>query len=642
MEQWFLRITDYAERLINDLDGLDWPEATIKRQLDWLGRSDGSILNFKIKDSDLNVEVFTTRADTLFGATFLVLAPEHDLIKQIWEKILNKEEVQKYIEDSLHKTELMRQEEAREKTGVEILGVKAVNPATKEEIPIFMADYVLMGYGTGAIMGVPAHDTRDFEFAKKYNLKIKQVIKPEKEDINLDSAYVEDGILINSEEFNGLTSKEARPKITENFKGKILIQYKLRDWSVSRQRYWGVPIPMIYCHHCFEEKNKNGEIENLKYGIDYTKFDDLGYMIYPVLEKDLPVILPDLEDYRPKGKPPLASSKDFIKTTCPKCGSEARRDVETLDTFVDSSWYYLRYPDAHNDKEIFSREKVDYWMPVDLYIIGAEHTVLHLLYSRFITKFLYDLGLVKFKEPFLKIRHQGLILGTDGQKMSKSRGNVINPDDVVREFGADTFRMYEMFMGPFEDAAPWSTKGILGVHRFLNRFWNWANSLIKEFNSGKDFETDKESKRLIHQTILKTTNDILNFNFNTAISSFMILSNNLKDKKIARKDFEIILKIMHPFTPHITQELWSSLGNNSYIDNESWPQYDKDLILEEEVNLVIQINGKMRDVLKVKRGILENEALNLALQSKKVQNFLKGQNPKKVIYLQNKILNIII
>jgi leucyl-tRNA synthetase len=642
MEQWFLRITDYAERLINDLEGLDWPEATIKRQLDWIGRSEGSILNFKIKDLDLNVEVFTTRADTLFGATFLVLAPEHNLIKQIWEKILNKEEVQKYIEDSLHKTELMRQEEAREKTGVEILGVKAINPATKEEIPIFIADYVLMGYGTGAIMGVPAHDTRDFEFAKKYNLKIKQVIKPEKGDINLEKAYVEDGILINSGEFNRLTSKEARQKITEKFQGKTLIQYKLRDWSVSRQRYWGVPIPMIYCHHCFEEKNKNGEIENLKYGIDYTKFEGLGYMIYPVPEKDLPVLLPDLEDYRPKGKPPLASSEEFIKTTCPKCGMEARRDVETLDTFVDSSWYYLRYPDAHNDKEIFSKEKVDYWMPVDLYIIGAEHTVLHLLYSRFITKFLYDLGLVKFKEPFLKIRHQGLILGTDGQKMSKSRGNVINPDDVVREFGADTFRMYEMFMGPFEDSAPWSTKGILGVHRFLNRFWNWALNLINDFQKGINYKTPQNAEIIIHKTIKKVSDDILSFNFNTAVSAFMILLNAIQEEKISKEDLEKVLKIMHPFVPHITQELWSQLGHNSYIDYENWPSYDENLILEEEINLVIQINGKLKDVIKTKKGITENEALNLALQNPKINKYLNRNSPKKVIYIQDKILNIVI
>ncbi|GIW65298.1 MAG: leucine--tRNA ligase [Candidatus Parcubacteria bacterium] len=644
MEQWFLKITDYAERLINDLNGLDWPEATIKRQLDWIGKSEGGILSFEIKNLNQKIDVFTTRPDTLFGATFLILAPEHPIINQIKNHILNFNDAEKYIEATRHKTALMRKEGEREKSGVELLGIKAINPGTLEEIPIFIADYVLMDYGTGAIMGVPAHDERDFDFAKKFNLKIKQVIKPQNADFNFEKenkAYVEDGILINSKEFNGLSSAEARKKIIEKFNGKKIIQYKLRDWSVSRQRYWGVPIPMIYCKNCFEEKLKEIKIKDLKYGFDYTKINNEYYLIRPVPEKDLPVLLPDLKDYRPKGKPPLASSKDFVNIKCPYCGKKAQRDVETLDTFVDSSWYYFRYTDPHNDQEIFSKEKAKYWLPVDLYVIGAEHTVLHLLYSRFITKFLYDLGLINFKEPFLKLRHQGLILGADGQKMSKSRGNVVNPDEVIEKFGADTFRMYEMFMGPFEDAAPWSTKGVLGVHRFLNRFWNWAQKNIEALKTDK-ITTSKKALEIIHQTIKKVSEDIISFNFNTAISAFMILLNNLENEKIGKNDLELVLKIMYPFAPHICQELWSELGNKTYLDFEQWPNYDINIINKQKINLVIQINGRVRDVLEVQKGLLEEEVLNLAMSSEKIKKLINGKNILKTIYIQDKILNIII
>jgi leucyl-tRNA synthetase len=642
MEQWFLRITDYAERLIDDLNGLDWPEATIKRQLDWIGKSDGGILSFELKNLNKEINVFTTRADTLFGATFLILAPEHPIIAEIKNEILNFSDVQKYIEEAKHKTALMRKEGEKEKSGIELLGIKAINPGTKEEIPVFVADYVLMDYGTGAIMAVPAHDERDFEFARKYNLKIKQVIKPENNDfVKEDQAYTTDGILINSKEFDGLFSAEAREKIIEKFNGQKIVQYKLRDWSVSRQRYWGVPIPIIYCKHCFEQKLKETKIENLKYGIDYTKFNNEYYLIRSVPEKDLPVLLPELEDYQPKGKPPLASSKDFININCPYCRKEARRDVETLDTFVDSSWYYFRYTDPHNDKEIFSPEKAKYWLPVDLYVIGAEHTVLHLLYSRFITKFLYDLGLINFKEPFLKLRHQGLILGADGQKMSKSRGNVVNPDEVIKKFGADTFRMYEMFMGPFEDAAPWSTKGVLGVHRFLNRFWNWAQKNIEVLKKEK-IETSKKALEIIHQTIKKVSEDIISFNFNTAVSAFMILLNNLENEKISKIDLELVLKIMYPFTPHICQELWFELGNETYIDFEKWPEYDVNIINQQKINLVIQINGKVRDVLEVQKGLSKEEALNLVMSLEKIQKIISGKNILKTIYVQDKVLNIII
>lgn len=643
MEQWFLKITDYAERLINDLNDLDWPESTKKRQLDWIGKSEGFILNFKLYKLNENIEVFTTRIDTLFGATFLILAPEHPFINKIIDKIKNKTEVLKYIKESKYKTALMRKEGEREKTGVELKGIKAINPGTFKKIPIFVADYVLMDYGTGAIMGVPAHDERDWDFAKKYKLKIIQVIKPLKQDFNINvnkKPYIDEGILINSFEFNNLKSNEAKEKITRKFKAQKIIQYKLRDWSVSRQRYWGVPIPIIYCHNCFKLKSEE-EIKKLRYGIDWTKFNNQEYIIYPVPEKDLPVILPELDDYRPKGKSPLASSKEFIEVNCPICGKEARRDVETLDTFVDSSWYYLRYVDVQNNKEIFSKEKAKYWLPVDLYIIGAEHTVLHLLYSRFITKFLYDLGYINFKEPFLKIRHQGLILGEDGQKMSKSRGNVVNPDEIVLKFGADTFRMYEMFMGPFEDAAPWSTQGVIGVHRFLNRFWNWTQKNIEALKKQK-INTSNFAKQIIHQIIKKVELDIKNLNFNTAVSSFMILLNNLEKEFISKSDLENILKIIYPFTPHICQELWSNLGNKSYIDFEKWPFFDEKIINSQKINLIVQINGKLKDVLKVDKDISQEDIWNILIKIDKIKQILENKNPKKIIYIPNKVINIVI
>lgn len=642
MEQWFLKITDYNEKLINDLENLDWPEATKKRQLDWIGKSEGAVLNFKLDKINKSIEVFTTRPDTLFGATFMILAPEHPIINEIFDYIKNLDEVKKYIKKARQKTALMRKEGERKKTGVRILGVQAINPATNEKIPIFIADYVLMDYGTGAIMGVPAHDQRDWEFASKYNLKIKQVIKPVNNVWNINQKpYIDEGILINSGEFNNLNSIQAKEKIIQKFKAKKIVQYKLRDWSVSRQRYWGVPIPIIYCNTCYEQKKKKNELNNLLYGIDWTKFNDKGYIIHPVPEKDLPVKLPDLKNYRPKGKPPLASSSKFLNTICPVCHKKALRDVETLDTFVDSSWYYFRYVDPKNKNYIFDKSKAKYWLPVDLYIIGAEHTVLHLLYSRFITKVLYDLNLINFKEPFLKIRHQGLILGEDGQKMSKSRGNVVNPDEIVEKFGADTFRMYEMFMGPFEDAAPWSTNGVLGVHRFLNRFWNWAQSNIFKLKQTK-IKTSDTALKIINQTIKKITDDIINLNFNTAVSSFMILLNNLENEFVSKKDLGDILKIMHPFVPHFCQELWSDLGNKSYIDFEPWPVFDNQIINQQEINLVIQINGKVKDVLKINKDMTQEQVMDIVMQVNKIKKIVDNQKIQKIIYIPNKVINILI
>ena len=622
MKQWFFKITDYAERLLEDLKSLDWPEATIKRQEDWIGKSEGALIKFPVSSSKDYIEVFTTRPDTLFGATYMVLAPEHPLISKLKSRIVNLSEVEKYIESASHKTELMRKEEVKEKTGVELKGIKAINPATKEEVQVLVADYVLGGYGTGAIMGVPAHDQRDFEFAKKFKLPIRKVIIPpalvriprsiEDKVIGMsDSLRIEsecwegEGELVNSGKFDGMDSEKAKWEITKFVSGEKQIQYKLRDWSVSRQRYWGVPIPIIYCDKC-------------------------GAVSVP--EEDLPVKLPDLKNYRPTGMPPLASSEKFLKVKCPKCGGEARREAETLDTFVDSSWYYLRYTDPKNNKEFASADKLKHWMSVDLYIIGAEHTTAHLFYSRFITKFLHDQGYLDFKEPFLKLRHQGMILGPDGRRMSKRWGNVINPDDVIAEYGADTVRLYEMFMGPYEQGGPWDPKAIVGVYRFLNRIWNFAAR-----KPGRD-KLDK----FFHKAIKKIGEDIQNLRFNTAVSELMKLLNEIEDKELAKEQLEIFLKLLAPFAPHLAEELWHQLGNKKSVHLESWPEYDPELVKEEIIDLIIQVNGKVRDTIKIKRDLGESEVRKLVLVLEKVKKYIAGKEIKRFIYISNKLVNIVV
>jgi leucyl-tRNA synthetase len=639
MTQWFLKITDYADRLLSDLQGLDWPAATVKRQEDWVGKSEGAEINFSLKNSEEKITIFTTRPDTLFGATYLVLAPEHPWVTHALDDqhrlLLNKDEIKDYAAAASHKTELMRKTEEKEKTGVELKGVLAINPANNQEIPIWVADYVLGSYGTGAIMAVPAHDERDFAFAKKFNLPSQVVVS-------------EEGKLVDSDKFNGLDSETAKGKITEFVGGQKKTQYRLRDWSVSRQRYWGVPIPMIYCETCAARGMKDG--------------------IVPVPENELPVLLPDLQNFRPQGTAPLASSPEFMNVTCPQCGGAAKRDAETLDTFVDSSWYYLRYPDPHNAAAIFDKEKTNHWMPVDLYIIGAEHTVLHLLYSRFITKFLQDEGLLKFNEPFLKLRHQGLIRGTDGAKMSKSKGNVVNPDEIVGEFGADTVRLYEMFMGPFEDGAPWDPKGILGVERFLKRFWKYIGTQIdmmtQDIDSEKTagFNTDPTKVKpsmllLLHKTIKKVGEDIESLKFNTAISSLMILLNGLSERnneegmiltKLSKAHIESLIKLLHPFAPHMAQELWSQMGNSTYLDFEPWPKYDPALIKEEKITLVFQVNSKTKDTVEVDADITEDAAKALALANEKIRKAMAGDTsaaaaqPKKIVYVDKKLVNIVI
>ncbi|HEY4521599.1 MAG TPA: class I tRNA ligase family protein [Candidatus Paceibacterota bacterium] len=569
MKQWFFKITDYADRLLSDLNGLDWPEETKKRQEDWVGRSEGAEVDFMVKNYESRIKVFTTRPDTIFSATYLVLAPEHELIEKLKSQVKNWNEIEKYINETKKKTELERKKEEKEKTGVELKGVHAINPANKEEISVWIADYVLESYGTGAIMAVPAHDQRDFEFAEKFNLPISNA---------------------------PLVSKEEAVKLSGGIKK---INYKLRDWSVSRQRYWGVPIPIIYCEKC-------------------------GVVL--VSENDLPVKLPLLKDYRPKGKPPLAGSEKFMKVKCPKCGKDAKRDPETLDTFVDSSWYYLRYTDPKNKKEFASKDKLKHWLPIDLYVIGAEHTTAHLLYARFITKFLHDKGYLNFKEPFLKLRHQGMILGPDGRRMSKRWGNVINPDDVIAEYGADTARLYEMFMGPFEQGGPWDKKSIVGIKRFLDRV--------------AKFELNKvEDKSAIHKLIKKIGEDIKVFKFNTAIAAFM---EYYQYHNMDKRDFEIFLKLLAPFAPHLAEERWQQLGHKKSIHLEKWPEYNPKLIEDETLEFIVQINGKVRDKFEINKNVSQKDVETLVFSREKIKIALSGKVPQKIIFVPKRLINLVV
>lgn len=631
LEQWFFKITDYAEELLQGLDDLDWPEHIKTAQKNWIGKSEGAALRFKIKDLRLKngeeayIDVFTTRPDTLFGATYVVLAPEHVLVKNLESRILNLDEVQKYIQLTKKKSDLERTNLNKEKTGVELQGVKAINPANGKEIPIFIADYVLSTYGTGAIMAVPAHDERDWEFAQKYNLEILEVIRPldkltnQKSKIknqNEKSVFTDNGCLINSGEFDGLDSEVAKEKITNKVGGKMKVQYRLRDWLVSRQRYWGAPIPIIYCKHCG---------------------------VIPVPEKDLPVVLPQDVDFKPTGQSPLISSKKFHQVVCPQCGAkgdDVRREVDTMDTFVCSSWYFLRYCDPHNISQVFSKEKIATWLPVDIYIGGAEHAVLHLLYARFFTKALRDFAYLQIDEPFMKLRNQGMILGEDNQKMSKSRGNVINPDEVVAEYGADTMRVYEMFMGPLEDAKPWSTSSIIGARRFLEKIW----LVVAEWlTNNQPTNESKVLKKLFHQTIKKVSEDIEAIKFNTAISALMILVNFMaKEKSFTKKSLTDLLVILNPFAPHLAEELWEKIGNQGLVAKQPWPTWDKNLVQAEIVNVAIQVNGKLRGSIEVKVDTKQAEVLLLAREQENIKKYLAGKKIVKEIYVPGKIVNIVV
>lgn len=614
MRQWMLKITAYADRLLEDLDLLDWPEKIVTMQKNWIGRSEGVEIDFKIRDTNKTIKVFTTRPDTIFGATYLVLAPEHPILSELLTGTA-KENLEEYINRIKSKSDLERTSLIKEKEGI-FTNLFAINPVNGQVLPIYVADYVLLTYGTGAIMAVPAHDQRDFEFAVKYNLPVVQVIKPDSVGNSLNEAYEGEGVMINSSQFNSMNSIEARKAITDYLEkmgvGKKVVKYKLRDWVFSRQRFWGEPIPIVHCEKC-------GAV--------------------PLPYDELPLTLPDVPYYETSGtgESPLALIEDWVNVNCPKCGGKAKRETNTMPQWAGSCWYYIRYVDPKNDSELANKDKINYWLPVDLYIGGAEHAVLHLLYARFWHKFLFDIGEVNTPEPFIKLRNQGLVLAEDGRKMSKSLGNVINPDDVIDKYGADVIRMYEMFMGPFDQDTMWSTEGVEGIRRFINKVW----SLFDETEINEE-SPDDDTLRIMHKTIKKVSIDIENFSFNTAISSLMIYVNNLlKLSKRPKVTLENLTLLLAPFAPHMSEELWSLLSHSSSIFKEKWPDYIDELAKDKILEVPIQVNGKLRSKLFVSEEITEEEIKNLALIDDKVKSYTEGKNIKKVIYVKNKLLNIV-
>jgi leucyl-tRNA synthetase len=617
MRQWVLKITEYAERLLEDLEELDWPESIKEMQRNWIGKSQGAEVTFAVDGHDATFNVFTTRPDTLFGATYCVLAPEHELVAKITADA-QREAVQAYIDAAARKSDLERTDLAKEKTGV-FTGAYAVNPVNGAKIPIWIADYVLAGYGTGAIMAVPAHDQRDWEFAKQYDLPIIEVVQGG--DVAKE-AYVGDGPHVNSGLLDGLHNEEAKAKMIEwlerEGKGRAKTTYRLRDWLFSRQRYWGEPIPILHL--------EDGTMK-------------------PVPEEDLPLLLPDLDEIKPSGtgESPLANATDWVNTVDPETGMKARRETNTMPQWAGSCWYYLRYIDPHNDKALVDKEKERYWMPVDLYIGGAEHAVLHLLYARFWHKVLYDIGVVSTKEPFHKLVNQGMILGTNNEKMSKSRGNVINPDDIVSEYGADTLRMYEMFMGPLEATKPWNTNGVEGTHRFLSRVWRLYVGEDGKLNPKiTDEGGDEAFIRTWHRTIKKVTEDFENLRFNTAISQLMIFVNDAyKAEKLPRKAMNDFLQLLSPIAPHIAEELWERMGHSDTITYEPWPEYDEAWTVDQEIEIVLQVNGKIVDRVKVAADATEEELERLAKENGRVQELTSGKTVRKIIVVKGKLVNIV-
>lgn len=613
--EWMLKITDYAQKLIDDLDDIDFLEKIKVQQKNWIGRSEGAEVNFKIANMDKNLTVYTTRPDTLFGATYMVISPEHPILKELEDKIKNLDEVKEYQKQASLKSAFERSELNKEKTGVEIKGINAINPLTNKEIPIWISDYVLITYGTGAIMAVPAHDTRDYEFAKKFNLPIVQVVDGENVDLSKEAfTDVATGKLINSDFLNGLEVAEAKKTVIkyleDNHIGTKKVNYKLRDWVFSRQRYWGEPIPMVYCENC-------------------------GWV--PVDEKDLPLKLPEVEEFTPgeNGESPLAKQTDWINTTCPHCGKPAKRETDTMPQWAGSSWYYLRYMDPHNDKELASKEALKYWSPVDWYNGGMEHTTLHLLYSRFWHKFLYDIGVVPTREPYQKRTSHGMILGTNGEKMSKSKGNVINPDDIVNEFGADTFRVYEMFMGPFDQVAAWSMESIRGCGKFLDRVWNMQNMLVDGDNYSK------ETEKMMHKAIKKVSQDIEDMKFNTSVSTFMTMVNEFyKIGKVNKAEFKTFLTLLNPFAPHITEELNKIAGFDADISTYSWPEYDEAKTVDDEITLPIQFNGKLKATITI--SVDEDESSVKEKVHNAIDSKLDGKTIVKEIYVKNRIYNVVV
>ncbi len=617
--QWMLKITEYAQRLIDDLDDVDYLDKIKAQQRNWIGRSEGAEVEFKISGTDKTLTVYTTRPDTLFGATYMVVAPEHHIIEELKDKITNMDDINDYKYKASLKSDFERAELNKEKTGCEIKGIKAINPLTGKEIPIWISDYVLITYGTGAIMAVPAHDTRDHDFAKKFNLPIIQVIKSNSgEEVDIEKEAFTDvatGVLINSGFLNDLSVTDAKKKVIEyleeNKIGEKKVNYKLRDWVFSRQRYWGEPIPMVHCDKC-------------------------GWV--PIDEKDLPLRLPDIEDYEPgeNGESPLAKHTEWINTTCPHCGGHATRETDTMPQWAGSSWYYLRYMDAHNNNALASKEALQYWSPVDWYNGGMEHTTLHLLYSRFWHKFLYDIGVVPTKEPYQKRTSHGMILGGNGEKMSKSKGNVVNPDDIVEDFGADAFRVYEMFMGPFDQTAPWSMESIRGCAKFLDRVWNLQTILV----DGNEYSAKFE--KMMHRAIKKVSSDIEDMKFNTAVSTFMTMVNEFyKEKTINKAEFKTLLQLLNPFAPHMTEELLhTTLGEKEDFAYMKWPEYDESKTIADKITLPIQFNGKLKGTVQI--DLDEDESSVKEKVHNVIDSKLEGKTIVKEIYVRNKIYNIVV
>ncbi len=612
IRQWVLRITAYADRLLEDLNLLDWPESVKAMQRNWIGRSEGAQIDFALCDHEEKITVYTTRADTLFGVTYLVLAPENELLKKIVPPS-HRQAVQEYCEQAAAKSELERTDLAKEKTGV-FSGAYALHPLTNEKIPIWVSDYVLSGYGTGAVMAVSAHDERDWEFAQKFSLPVRPVVRP-LDGSTAEGCFAEEGIACNSDFLNGKPTVAARDMmiayLEEKGMARRAVNYRLRDWIFSRQRYWGEPIPMIHCSSC-------------------------GLVAVP--EEDLPLRLPEVKSYQPSGtgESPLAVMEEWVNCTCPQCGGKAKRETNTMPQWAGSCWYYLRYIDPHNDQIFCDREKEKYWMPVGLYIGGAEHAVLHLLYARFWHKVLYDLGLVSTKEPFMRLVNQGMILGENHQKMSKSLGNVVNPDDMIAQFGADALRMYEMFMGPLQMTKPWNTQGLAGISRFLSRVWDIAQRPMKD-------KAPENLLRLLHKTIGKVSHDTENLEFNTAISQMMIFINEaIKEQACYQDIWPSFVQILAPYAPHIAEEMWEMLGQKASVCFAPWPVFNPDLAQDKSITLGVQINGKVRAEITVEKGTDKEELEKLALSHPKIQELLSDRTPAKIIAVPDRIVNIVI
>ncbi len=626
-EQWMLAITKYADRLDKDLDKVDYLEKIKIQQRNWIGRSEGININYPLVEINENITVFTTRPDTNFGATFIAVAPDGEFVKKHLSQIPNKEAVIKYIKESKSKTDIERTSTSKEKSGI-FTGWHAINQLTNKKTPIYVSDFVLGTFGTGVVVGVPGHDTRDFDFAQKMGIEVVRVVVGKDGDASpitrREQVQEEDGTMVNSDFLNGLDIHKATEKIKDYIEqkgwGNRVVNYKLRDWVFSRQRYWGEPIPIIHCQKC-------------------ALGNPAGQGMVPVAEKDLPIELPEIENYKPtdSGESPLSAITEWVNVRCPNCGNDAKRETDTMPNWAGSSWYFLRYIDPHNSEALADPTKMKHWLPIDWYNGGMEHTTLHLLYSRFWHKFLFDIGVVPTDEPYKKRTSHGMILAAGGEKMSKSKGNIVSPDELIETFGADTLRLYEMFMGPFDQAIAWDTNGMVGVRRFIEKVWR------SQFKINKISPDDSKMENLLNVTIKKVTKDIESMSFNTAVSQMMIMSNYIDNMStIGLNEFSSFLKLLAPFAPHLADEIWEAIGHPQSIHKESWPEYNKDKIFSDTTHLAVQINGKVRGSLEIKRGTTEQDALLLINDVENLEKYLDGKSPKRVIYIQDKLLNIVL